>query len=175
MCASLHAGEQTYNLVDSQALRGSIGKQGEILDAVSKRIAAIPLNPEIPRAVTLQNAIRRSTSNYIKDTLLSLPPLPTPAELSKKRTRLRDNIPQPTPKAFVPQKLTINSGWSPVVVTERSLREQSDDPLKQQMNNVQEYINQARKASRFEEVASLESHLKELREVYEKQIELERT
>lgn len=162
MCASLHAGESTYNLSDSQALRGCIGKQGEILDAVSKQIATIPLNPEIPRAVTLQNAIRRATSNYIKDTLLSLPALPTPAELLEKQNRFRDNETQTA--VFVPRTVKINDGWSPQVASD-SIVESSEDPLVQQMDIVREYIKQARQAMRFEEVASLEAHLKELEAV----------
>lgn len=166
MCASLHAGESTYNLTDSQALRGNIGKQGEILDAVSKRIAALPLNPEIPRAVTLQNAIRRATSSYIKDTLLSLPALPTPAELEEKRNRFRNNDLKPQP-FYVPQK--VNDGWSPQVVTKKDLTETFDDPLIQQMEIVREYIRQARQAMRFDEVASLEANLKYLQEMHKQQ------
>lgn len=167
MCGSLQAGESIYNLADAQSLRRNIGKKGEIMDAISKRIANIPLDENNPRAVTLQNAIRRATSNYIKETILSLPVLPTPQELLKKRNAFQNSGSQSTnSKPVVPKVL---DGWSPVISDKILPESEEIDPLLQQMNIVKGYISQARKAMKFEEVASLETHLKELEEVYHQQ------
>lgn len=160
MCASLHAGEKTYKLADAQTLRGNIGKQGEILDAISKQIAGIPLNPDIPHAITLQNAIRRSTSNYIKDTLLSLPVLPTLDELQKKKNRSQNH--QNT--TLQPTRSTVSEVWSPFVT--ENVKETCEDPLLQQIGNVKGFIEQARNAMKFDEVVSLEANLRELKQVY---------
>ncbi|GLV40606.1 Rabenosyn-5 [Carabus blaptoides fortunei] len=170
MCASLHAGESTYSLSDTQILRGSIAKQGETLDFISKKIAGIPLNPDIPRALNLQAAIRRSTSNYIKDCLLSLPSVPSPAELLEKRKRYQQDVPTVhTPQMLRPPRVTLHSGWSPVAAAEHLVTDTASDPLIQQMNIVKGYIRQAREAMRFEEVASLEAHVRELEEAYYQQ------
>lgn len=175
MCASLHAGESTYTLSDTQALRGNIAKEGEALDIISKKIASIPLNPDIPRALTLQNAIRRSISNYIKDSVLSLPSLPTHAELLEKRKRFQNNETIPTPAPANPQillrppKVTIDNGWSPSANTGKTITDTSTDPLIQQMNIVRGYVKQARDAMRFDEVASLEAHLRELEQAFYQQ------
>lgn len=161
MCASLHAGEQTYKLSDAQMLRGNIGKQGELLDVLSKQIAELPLNPDIPRAITLQNAIRRATSNYIKDTLLSLPPLPTLAELQEKHNRIQQQL---QTKMIKPTISAVSEGWSPAI---NENIEKHDDPILQQIQIVEGFITQARKALKFDEVASLEANLRELKLVYQ--------
>lgn len=162
MCASLHAGEPTYKLSDAQTLRGSIGKQGERLDVLSKQIAEIPLNPDIPRAITLQNAVRRATSNYIKDTLLSLPPLPTSEELKEKRRQIQNQLePQVSLK---PTATPVYEGWSPAISD--NAKENNDDPILQQIEIVKGFIQQARKAMKFDEVASLEANLRELKKEY---------
>lgn len=168
MCASLHAGESTYSLSDTQALRGHLAKQGETLDLLSKKIANIPVNPNVPRAQTLQTAIRRSTSNFIKDSILSLPSLPTAAELLEKRNRFKnDDLPFVANSQVVrpPKYATmLDTGWSPVPKSQDVITDVSSDPLIQQINIVKGFIQQARSAMRFEEVASLEANLRELQE-----------
>lgn len=172
MYNSLTSGDTTFQLQDAQSLRSSIAKQAEVLDAVSKRILAIPPNPEYPKAVLLQTSVRRATSQYIKDYLLVLPVLPSPSELDKiKKERAMRNteVPQYTSITNI-KKVAVTTGWSPDNVTEDVIPEISDDPLIQQINIVRNYIEQARKAQRFEEVASLQENLDLLKETYQMQL-----
>lgn len=161
MYSSLSSGDSTFQLQDAQSLRSSIAKQAENLDALSKKILAEPIDPNAHKVYHLQNSIRRATSQYIKDYLLVLPVLPTPAELERiKQERLTKNHHE-TPASFGPvKKLNITTGWSPSSITNQTT---SDDPLLEQINIVQNYIEQAQKAGRFEEVAVLRENLKMLK------------
>lgn len=164
MYSSLSSGDSTFQLQDAQSLRSSIAKQAEILDVLSKKILAEPVDSNTNKVYHLQNTIRRATSQYIKDYLLVLPVLPTPAELERiKHERLtRNHHETAAPAAFGPvKKLNITTGWSPSSITNQ--QSSSDDPLLEQINIVENYIEQAQNAGRFEEVAVLRENLKMLR------------
>ncbi|KRT84930.1 hypothetical protein AMK59_2502, partial [Oryctes borbonicus] len=89
MYNSLIAGNTTFHLQDAQSLKTTIAQHAKTLDTLSKNIALIPADPEAPKVITLQNSIRRATTQYVKDYILTLPVLPTLAELEKiKQTRL---------------------------------------------------------------------------------------
>lgn len=59
-------------------------------------------------------------------------------------------------------KLRLEDGWSPVT----NANVNSDNPIVVQMNNIRNYIKQAKEAYRFDEVQSLERNLQELNEEY---------
>ncbi|KAF5305774.1 hypothetical protein FQR65_LT07670 [Abscondita terminalis] len=174
MYNSLMSGEQTFRLQDVQSLRSSIAQQAEVLDAISKRIISVPLQPEQPKAVLLQNSIRRATTLYIKEYLLVLPILPSAEELNRLRQeRLTRNMVSSSPRPTVSnvKKIAVTTGWSPDTLSiENVMPEISDeDPLMQQIGIVRNYIKQARSANRFEEVASLEENLEFLKKAYKEQ------
>ncbi|XP_018570987.1 rabenosyn-5 [Anoplophora glabripennis] len=172
MYTSLVSGETTYLLQDLQSLRTTIADKAQMIDTLSKKIASLPVDPETPKAVALQNSIRKATSIYIKDYLLTLPAPPTVHELEKfKKNYLMkavDDDIMPTPKTSI-KKVTVTTGWSPANVTNDSIVVEDDDPLLEQMNIVRNYIDQARKAQRFEEVASLQENLEMLKKMYRQQ------
>ncbi|KAJ8967405.1 hypothetical protein NQ314_002912 [Rhamnusium bicolor] len=171
MYNSLVSGETTYLLQDLQSLRTTIADKAQMIDTLSKKIALLPVDPGMPKAAALQNNIRKATSVYIKDYLLTLSAPPTVQELEKiKRNRsigvVEDDIPTPKPSI---KKVTVTTGWSPANVTNETTVVEENDPLLEQMNIVRNYIDQARKAQRFEEVASLQENLQLLKKMYREQ------
>jgi len=66
MYNSLTAGERTYLLQDCQSLRLSIAEKAQMIDTLSKKIAQEPVDPDTPKAASVQSNIRKATSNYIK-------------------------------------------------------------------------------------------------------------
>ncbi|XP_044263653.1 rabenosyn-5 [Tribolium madens] len=170
MYNSLTSGETTFHLQDTQALRATIAKKAESIDILSKKIASLPVDEETPKVELLQNSIRRATSHYIKDYLLTLPAPPSIQELEKiKRERSLRNIEEENQMAVKTniKRVTVTTGWSPAAVSNDNT--EAEDPLIEQMNIVRNYIDQARKAQRFEEVASLQENLKMLKETYKHQ------
>nr|CAI5848620.1 unnamed protein product [Callosobruchus analis] len=155
MHSSISLGETTYALQDLHSLRTTIADNAQMIDTLSKKIASLPVDSDTPKAVTLQNSIRKATSIYIKDYLLSLPPPPTLEQIEQIRQgrslKTDDDELMPRERLRI-TKVTVTTGWSPA-----------------NMNNVRSYIDQARKAHRYEEVASLEANLKMLKEMYRKQ------
>ena len=102
MWESLCRGETTYHLEDAKTLRLKLLKIGESVDLISKKIADLgkpeegagedttPAAPQIvnSRKILLQNQIRRASVNFVKDTLVGLPSLPSQErfeELKKRR------------------------------------------------------------------------------------------
>nr|CAH7759468.1 unnamed protein product [Callosobruchus chinensis] len=173
MHSSISLGETTYALQDLHSLRTTIADNAQMIDTLSKKIASLPVDSDTPKAVALQNSIRKATSVYIKDYLLSQPPPPTLEELEqikRGRSMKTDDDDELIPRERLRiTKVTVATGWSPANVNnERTVPEEAD-PLLEQMNNVRSYIDQARKAHRYEEVASLEENLKMLKEMYRKQ------
>lgn len=170
MYVSLTGGEATFQLQDAQTLKASIGSKAEIIDTISKKIANLPIDDFNPKVQSLQNSIRRATSNYIKDYLLTLPPLPSIQEIAAiKENRLLKFADEETTQdknQIRIKKVTVTTGWSPSSL-ENTVKTE-DDPIIEQINIVRDYIAQARKAQRFEEVASLEENLKMLKEAYRK-------
>ncbi|EFA06457.1 Rabenosyn-5-like Protein [Tribolium castaneum] len=170
MYNSLTSGETTFQLQDTQSLRASIAKKAESIDILSKKIASLPVDEETPKVELLQNSIRRGTSHYIKDYLLTLPAPPSVQELERiKRERSLRNTEEENQLAVKTniKRVTVTTGWSPAAVSNENT--ETEDPLIEQMNIVRNYIDQARKAQRFEEVASLQENLKMLKETYKQQ------
>ncbi|XP_017785915.1 PREDICTED: rabenosyn-5 [Nicrophorus vespilloides] len=168
MYKSIMSGDVTYQLQDAQSLKTAIAKQAELLDAYGKKIASLPPEPNIPKAINLHNAIRRGTAVFIKEHLLSLPVLPSPAELEhiKQEQSLRNEVPN---TYNIPMKrVAVTTGWSPAAVD--AAPETSEDPLIEQMNIVRNYIEQAKKENRFDEVVSLRENLDMLKKMYRKKV-----
>lgn len=166
MYSSLISGDSTYHLQDAQTLCSSIAKQAERLDAISKRIQELATDDSL-KTLHLQATIRRATSQYIKDCLLMLPSLPSPAELERIR-RNRTAAPLLHTAVTSVKKVAVTTGWSPDNVTGETVPDiaSDDDPLIQQINIVRNYIEQARKVERFEEVAALQENLNMLKDMY---------
>ena len=78
MANSLNNGESTYKIDETQVLRLQVMKAAETVEAVSKKIAALP--PEDAKSETLQNRIRIAAVNFVKETLVGLPSAPTVEE-----------------------------------------------------------------------------------------------
>lgn len=136
------------------------------MDTISKKIASLPLDPETPRAATLQTNIKRATAFYIKENLLSLPALPSVAELQRiqqERSQKLDTQLLTTEHVKI-KRVAIETGWTPS--SANSIATSVDDPLLEQINNVEHYIKQAESAKKLEEVASLKDNLKMLRGMY---------
>lgn len=171
MYNSIMSGETTHQLQEAQNLRTTIAKQAEALDTVSKKIASLPVDPDTPRVATLQNSVRKAISHYIKDNLLTLPVLPTHDEVEqirKERIVKQREAVTPEVKSNVKiKRVAVTTGWSPSNVAESG---DSEDPLVQQINNVRNYIEQAKKANRMEEVASLKENLEFLKARYREQL-----
>jgi hypothetical protein len=81
MAESLAVGETTYHLSDAKSLRLKLLKIAENVDLMSKKIAALGTNSseeyQRSRQYLLQSQIRRAAVNFIKETLVGLPSLPT--------------------------------------------------------------------------------------------------
>lgn len=81
MATSLHNGESTYQIDEVKVLRLQVLKAAETVEAVSKKIAALPA--EDAKTETLQNRIRISAVNFVKETLVGLPSAPTQEEFEE--------------------------------------------------------------------------------------------
>ncbi|XP_049549106.1 rabenosyn-5 [Anopheles darlingi] len=82
MLDSLYEGNVVYRLSDASGLREKIGRSAERLDGVSKAVLALPFAPG-SREDALRKAIRLACIAYIKERMLSLPPLPVEAEIKR--------------------------------------------------------------------------------------------
>ncbi|XP_066245412.1 rabenosyn-5 [Euwallacea similis] len=172
MYNSLTSGEITFLLQDCQALRSTIAEKAQMMDTLSKKIASEPVDPETPKAAVLQNNIRKAVSNYIKDCLLTLPTLPSVEELEVIRHKLAMSFKEDSfvdiPRPHRIQTVAVTTGWSPAPANEVQA-DTEENPLIEQMRIVRNYIDQARRAQRFDEVASLEENLRMLKETYRQQ------
>jgi len=99
MYESLMQGETSYHSSDAKLLRVKLLKVAENIDMMSKKIQALGLDtlPEgsdgpLPRKFLLQNQIRRASVNFIKETLVGLPSLPTDDELLVLQQRRKEEI-----------------------------------------------------------------------------------
>jgi len=100
MYESLTAGETSYHSSDAKLLRVKLLKVAENIDMMSKKIQALGLDtlPEgseggaLPRRFMLQNQIRRASVNFIKETLVGLPSLPSDEELTVLQERRKEEI-----------------------------------------------------------------------------------
>eukprot|EP00090_Calanus_glacialis_P046327 TRINITY_DN9050_c0_g1_i1.p1 TRINITY_DN9050_c0_g1~~TRINITY_DN9050_c0_g1_i1.p1 ORF type:complete len:592 (-),score=219.64 TRINITY_DN9050_c0_g1_i1:173-1948(-) len=100
MYESLTQGETSYHSSDAKLLRVKLLKVAENIDMMSKKIQALGLDtlPEgsaggaLPRRFMLQNQIRRASVNFIKETLVGLPSLPSDDELLVLQEKRKEEI-----------------------------------------------------------------------------------
>ena len=101
MYDSLMAGESNYHSSDVKTLRVKLLKVAENIDLMSKKIQALGVdnnNQEVqegmakPRRFALQDQVRRASINFIKETLVGLPSLPSDEELAKIQERRKMEI-----------------------------------------------------------------------------------
>ncbi|KAK7082952.1 Rabenosyn-5 [Halocaridina rubra] len=102
------------------------------------------------------------------------------AEILRKRDQKSRETPRNTPVRSVhtplsfsslkkkqTEEVLVDTGWG--VDSSTFDVSETDDPMVQQMNIIRNFIRQARDASRYDEVATLEANLRELQEEYKKQ------
>uniref|UniRef100_A0A182P7W4 FYVE-type domain-containing protein n=1 Tax=Anopheles epiroticus TaxID=199890 RepID=A0A182P7W4_9DIPT len=85
---SLYEGDVIYRLSDVSTLREKIGRSAEKMDSVSKSLQALPTAPG-SREEALKKAIRLGCISYIKEQMLSIPPLPVEEEIKRIQARKR--------------------------------------------------------------------------------------
>jgi len=100
MYESLMLGDTTYHSSDVKLLRVKLLKVAENIDLMSKKIQAlgseqlseVPEGVAKPRKFVLQDQVRRASVNFIKETLVGLPSLPSDDELAKIQERRKEEI-----------------------------------------------------------------------------------
>lgn len=199
MAESLNAGETTYNLDTAGGLRLEVQKYYELIDALSKKILTLNAKddpPPHPKALQLQRMIRYTATLFVQEKLLGLMSLPTKekyeelkekrkqeqekrvqqerlAAQEKKRQESEKYRPLPSTNGELPQaprapRMTKAGGWLPSADSAHT-RSELEDPLLQQIENIQSFLRQAREAQRTDEVAMLEENLRQLQDEYDQQ------
>jgi len=203
MSESLCRGETAYHLSDAKTLRLKLLKLAEGVDLMSKKISALGTDTQSEtylksRRFLLQTQIRRASVNFIKETLVGLPSLPSDEELVLLQEKRKEEIARRveeerrrTQEARIKfRNLQEKRQETPKNKLSRSPSEQaieyekgfvlssantgefatniSDDPMVQQMNIIRNYISKAREANRFDEVSMLESNLRDLQVEFKK-------
>ncbi|XP_051509758.1 rabenosyn-5-like [Myxocyprinus asiaticus] len=197
MAESLNSGETTYNLENAAGLRMEIQKYYELIDVLSKKILTLGLKEEVqphPKALQLQRMVRYAATLFIQEKLLGLTSLPTKEkyeELKEKRREEQEKrVQQERQAALEAQKrrseneknrlalstngdvprhrMTKAGGWLPQSDTLHT-RSELDDPLLQQIDNIESFLQQARSANRTDEVAMLEENLRQLQDEFDAQ------
>lgn len=184
--AALFEGSSVYTLADASALRGKIGHSAEVLDDLSKKVL-VQKNPgKGSREEALQKAIRLAAIKFIKDNMLTLPPLPLEEEIKriqhKRVMELNQKIERDrrlAREAFEKYDLSGNIGYPAEAETSNSSKMKQvdnwigyqqqtnvNDPLVEQIAIIKGYIKQCREAMRYEEVETLEANLRELQHEY---------
>ncbi|KAJ8370886.1 hypothetical protein SKAU_G00109140 [Synaphobranchus kaupii] len=199
MAESLNSGETTYNLEHTNGLRMEVQKYYELIDALSKKILTLGMKEEPqphPKTLQLQRMVRYTATLFVQEKLLGLMSLPTKEkyeELKEKRKQEQEkrlqqerqaaleaqkrrseieksrSVASTNGEAVQPPKPTMTkaAGWLPSssVLHTREFQ----DPLLQQIDNIQSFIQQARAAQRTDEVAMLEENLRQLQDEYDQQ------
>ncbi|XP_033824919.1 rabenosyn-5 [Periophthalmus magnuspinnatus] len=197
MAESLNAGETAYNLDTAGGLRLEVQKYYELIDALSKKILTLGLKsepPPHPKNLQLQRMIRYSATLFVQEKLLGLMSLPTKekyeelkekraqeqekrlqqermaAQEALKRRQEREKEDRSRTNGELPQmsrgpRMTKAGGWLPSSGT----RSELEDPLLQQIENIQSFLHQAKEANRADEVAMLEENLRQLQDEYDQQ------
>ncbi|XP_067269057.1 rabenosyn-5 [Pseudorasbora parva] len=197
MAESLNAGETTYSLENAAGLRMEIQKYYELIDVLSKKILTLGIKDEVqphPKALQLQRMVRYTATLFIQEKLLGLTSLPTKEkheelkekrreelekraqqerqaglEAQKRRLENEKNRPALSANGDVPaSRMTKAAGWLPQSDTLHT-RSELDDPLLQQINNIESFLRQARSANRTDEVAMLEENLRQLQDEFDAQ------
>ncbi|KAI5729579.1 hypothetical protein M8J76_004120 [Diaphorina citri] len=193
MIDSLLAGETMYYASDAQALRVKLVRLAENIDTISNKVTTLSSasgaqqasDSPMTMSQRLHKSIRQASTNFIRTHLLTLPNVPSDerlAELREERrlaeeARQREeairelrgreenfNVETHHGRHSVSKENNVSllEAWSPAGTKSVS----SQDPLVQQITNIKQFIKEARMAHRYNEVASLENHLKELQEEY---------
>ena len=97
MSESLCRGETAYHLSDAKTLRLKLLKLAEGVDLMSKKISALGTDTQSEtylksRRFLLQTQIRRASVNFIKETLVGLPSLPSDEELVLLQEKRKEEI-----------------------------------------------------------------------------------
>lgn len=151
-----------------------------------------------PKALQLQRMIRYTATLFVQEKLLGLMSLPTKdkyEELKEKRKQEQEkrlqqerlasqeavkrrqeserNRPPVSTNGELPQaprapRMTKAGGWLPSADSAHA-RSELEDPLLQQIENIQSFLRQAREAQRADEVAMLEENLRQLQDEYDQQ------
>ena len=105
--------------------------------------------------------------------LLNFPDQQASQEALKKRQESEKNRPPPSTNGELPQaprapRMTKAGGWLPSADSANA-RSELEDPLLQQIENIQSFLRQAREAQRTDEVAMLEENLRQLQDEYDQQ------
>lgn len=180
----LYVGDSVYTLGDAGALREKIGRAAEILDELSKKVLS-QKSSKGSREEALQKSIRIATIKFIKEYMLTLPPIPLEEEIKKIQQKRLMEVGQKIERdrrlaqeAFEKYDLSGNASYPATSSTSGSAMKSVDnwsgfqqqtntnDPLVEQINIIKGYIKQARDAMRFEEIATLEENLRELQHEY---------
>uniref|UniRef100_A0A667YKC9 Rabenosyn, RAB effector n=1 Tax=Myripristis murdjan TaxID=586833 RepID=A0A667YKC9_9TELE len=154
--------------------------------------------PPHPKTLQLQRMVRYTATLFVQEKLLGLMSLPTKEkyeelkekrkqeqekrlqqerlaaqEALKRRQESEKNRPFASANGELPQaprapRMTKAGGWLPSSDTLHTHSE-LEDPLLQQINNIQSFLRQAREAQRADEVAMLEENLRQLQDEYDQQ------
>lgn len=151
-----------------------------------------------PKALQLQRMVRYTATLFVQEKLLGLMSLPTKdkyeelkekrkqeqekrlqqerqaaQEMLKRRQESDRNRPPVSTNGELPQaprapRMTKAGGWLPSADSGHT-RSELEDPLLQQIENIQSFLRQAREAKRADEVAMLEENLRQLQDEYDQQ------
>ncbi|XP_068197329.1 rabenosyn-5 [Antennarius striatus] len=154
--------------------------------------------PPRPKSLQLQKMIRYSATLFVQEKLLGLMSLPTAEKyeelkeqrkqeqekklqqerlavketLKRRQESERSRPPVSTngelPPASRAPGMTKAGGWLPSAGSANA-RSELDDPLLQQIENIQSFLRQAREADRKDEVLMLEENLRQLQDEYDQQ------
>lgn len=154
--------------------------------------------PPHPKALQLQKMIRYTATLFVQEKLLGLMSLPTKdkyeqlkekkkqeqekklqqerlvsQETLKRRQESEKQRPPPSTNGELPRApraphMTKAAGWLPSADSVHTGGE-LEDPLLQQIENIQSFLRQAREAKRTDEVAILEENLRQLQDEYDQQ------
>ncbi|XP_060912856.1 rabenosyn-5 [Labrus mixtus] len=154
--------------------------------------------PPHPKALQLQKMVRYTATLFVQEKLLGLMSLPTKdkyeelkemrkqeqekrlqqerlasKEAQKKRQESERHRPSPNTNGELPQasrapRMTKAGGWLPSADSAHA-RTELEDPLLQQIENIQSFLRQAQEAQRADEVAMLEENLRQLQDEYDQQ------
>ncbi|XP_022526477.1 rabenosyn-5 [Astyanax mexicanus] len=151
------------------------------------------------RTLQLQRMVRYSATLFVQEKLLGLMSLPTKekylelkekrkveqekriqqerlaalesqkrhSEIDKNRTTLNANGDALRPAGG--PRMTKAGGWLPLSDTAHSRSRELDDPLLQQIDNIESFLKQARAANRTDEIAMLEENLRQLQDEFDAQ------
>ncbi|XP_053173554.1 rabenosyn-5 [Scomber japonicus] len=154
--------------------------------------------PPHPKTLQLQKMVRYTATLFVQEKLLGLMSLPTKdkyeqlkekrkqeqekrlqqerlasQEALKRRQEAEKNRPSASTNGELLQaprapRMTKAGGWLPSSDS-TNVRSELEDPLLQQIENIQSFLRQAREAKRADEVAMLEENLSQLQDEYDQQ------